>query len=67
MMKYSTSTWDLVRAFESASPASCKTLATFINSISPNNSPVEAMNPEMQLNYQEVISYCLAYKHSAQG
>ena len=27
-MKYSTYTWDLVRARESASPASCKTPAT---------------------------------------
>ena len=31
------STWDLVRALESASPASCKTPATFIDSIHPNN------------------------------
>ena len=33
----STYTWDLVRALESASPASCKTPATFIDSIRPNN------------------------------
>ena len=35
MMKYSTYTWDLVRALESASPASCKTPATFNISINP--------------------------------
>ena len=39
MMKLSTYTWDLVRALESASPASCKTPATFIDSIRPNNQP----------------------------
>ena len=37
MMKQSTYTWDLVRALEAASPASCKTPATFIDSIHPNN------------------------------
>ena len=39
MMKESTYTWDLVRALESASPASCKIPATFIDSICPNNQP----------------------------
>ena len=39
MMKYSTYTWELVRALQSASPASCKTPATFIDSIPPNNQP----------------------------
>ena len=38
-MKESTYTWDLVRALESASPTSCKTPATFIDSIRPNNQP----------------------------
>ena len=39
MMKYSTYTWELVRALESVSPASCKTPATFTDSIRPNNKP----------------------------
>ena len=39
MMKYSTYSWDLVRALESASPASCKTPATFIDSTRPNSQP----------------------------
>ena len=39
MMIYSTYTWDLVGALESASRASCKTPATFIDSIRPNNKP----------------------------
>ena len=32
-MKYSTYPWDLVKALESVSPASCKTPVTFIDSI----------------------------------
>ena len=39
MMLYSTHTWDLVWTLESASPAFCKTPATSINSIHPNNHP----------------------------
>ena len=37
MMLYSIHTWDLVQALVSASPASCKTPATSIDSICPNN------------------------------
>ena len=37
MMLYSTHTWDLKQALDSASPASCKTPAISIDSISPNN------------------------------
>ena len=39
MMKYLTYTWDLVQALEPACPASCKTPATFIDSICPKNQP----------------------------
>ena len=39
MMLYSTHTWDLVRALESTSPASCKTPAASVDSIRPNNHP----------------------------
>ena len=49
MMKYSTYTWDLVRAFESASPASCKTPATFIDSIRPNNLPEKSKEPRNEI------------------
>ena len=38
-MLYSTHTWDLVQALESASPASCKTPSTSIESIRSNNHP----------------------------
>ena len=58
MMK-STYTWDLVRALESVPPASCKTLATFIDTIRPNNKPEKTKNPEMTFNFQQIISYCL--------
>ena len=37
MIKYSTYTWDLVQARESASPASYKKPATFIDFIDQNN------------------------------
>ena len=56
MMKYSTYTWDLVQALESASPASCKTSVTFIDSI---NRQKKAKNPEMRFNSQQIVSYCL--------
>ena len=59
MMKYSTYTWDLAWALASASPASCKTPATFIDSIHPNKSPEKTKNPEMRFNFQQIISYCL--------
>ena len=51
MMKYSTYTWDLVRALESVSPASCKTPATFIDSIRPDKQPEKNKNhrDEIQL------------------
>ena len=56
MMK-STYTWDLVPALESASPASCKTPATFIDSICPNNQPgknKESRN-EIQLSANRIV------------
>ena len=56
MMKYSTYTWDLVQALESASPASCKTPATFIDS---TTNLKKAKNPEMRFNSQQIASYCL--------
>ena len=42
-------------ALESTSPASCKTPATLIDSIRP----IQSKNPEMRLNLQQIISYCL--------
>ena len=56
MMLYSTDTWDLVWALESASPASCKTPATSIDSIHPNNHP--RRNKRFRKN-TKLISYCL--------
>ena len=58
-MKYSTYTWDLGQALESASPASCKTPATFIDSIRPIKRPEKTKNPEMRFNFQQIVSYCL--------
>ena len=43
-----------------ASPASCKTPATFIDSIHPHNQPrKKTKNPEMRSNFQHIVSYCL--------
>ena len=45
---------------ESASPASCKTPATFIDSIRPNNQlGNKTKNPEMRCNCQQIVWYCL--------
>ena len=57
MMKYSTYTWDLVRALESASPASCKTPATCIDSIRPKNYPGKSKEPrnKIQLPRKHII------------
>ena len=48
MMKYSTYTWDLVQAFDSASATPCKTAATLIPSVQTINQK-NAKNPEMKL------------------
>ena len=58
----STHTWDLVWALESASPASCKTPATSIDSIRPNNHLEETKNPEKRSNIQQILSYCLGLR-----
>ena len=57
MMKYSTYTWDLVRAFESASPASCKRPATFIDSICPKNQPEKSKEPRNDI---QLPTNCIA-------
>ena len=57
MMKYSSYTWDLVPALESASPASWKTPATLIPSAQTINQN-KAKNPEMRFSSQQIVSYC---------
>ena len=56
-MKYSTYTWDMVLAPESASPASCKTPPTFINSIRTNKEPEKHKEPrnDIQLLANRVV------------
>ena len=63
----STYTWDLVRALEWASSASCKTPATFIDSIRPNKQTEKTKNPEMRFNFQQIVSYCLGLRTQNQG
>ena len=49
----------MVQALESASPASWKTGATFIDSIHPNNQPGKSKDPEMRSYFQQILFYCL--------
>ena len=58
-MIYSTYTWDLVQALESAFLASCKTPATSIDSICSNNHQEETENPEKISDSQQILSHCL--------
>ena len=49
-----------MQALKSASTASCKTPAIFIDSIHPNNQPGKKIkNPEMRSNSQQIILYYL--------
>ena len=53
---------NLVQALESASPASCKTPSTFINSICSNNQPgkIKESRNEIQLSTNRIVlAYCL--------
>ena len=45
---------------ESASPASCKTTATFTDSIHPKQSTrKKTKNPEMRVNFEQIVLHCL--------
>ena len=57
MVKYSTCSWYLVRALESASLASCKRPATFIDSICPKNQP--GKNKESRNEIQRRPTDCI--------
>ena len=57
-----------MQALESASPASCKTQATFMDSIRPNNQlGKKRKNPEMRSNSQQIGSYCLGLRTQNPG
>ena len=62
MMKYSVYTWDLVQALDSVSPASCKTLVTFIDSIAQttNQKRKEPRNA-IQVPTNHIILPCPTY------
>ena len=66
MMKYSTYTWDLVKVLESASPGSCKTPATFIDSICPNNQLETNEKPRNEIQLATKL-YCTALAYRTQG
>ena len=60
-------TWDLVRALESASPASCKTPATSHSLHLPKQSSKKKQNPEKRSNTQQIVSYCLGLRTQNPG
>ena len=57
-MNYSTYTWDLVWALELVCPACYNTPGTFIDSICPKVKKKKSKNPEMILNFQQMVLYC---------
>ena len=63
IMKYSTCTWDLVWALESAFPASCKTPAAFIDFFRPKNEPEISKEPrkQIQLPTNRIVLPCCTY------
>ena len=65
--EYSTYTWDLVRALESASPASCKRPATYIDSIRANNQPGKSKESRKRSNSQKLCHTAFIYVHRTQG
>ena len=56
MMKHSTCTCDLLPTLESASPASCKTPATFIDSRCQNDKPEKGEEPR---NENQLPTNCI--------
>ena len=64
IMLYSTHTLDLVQVLESASPASCKTAATSIDS-TPFTQTIkqeETKNTEKRSNSQQIVLFCLGLR-----
>ena len=64
MMKYSTYTWDLMRAPESASPASCKTPAICIDFICQNNQPGKSKKSRNEVQFP---TYCTVLSYVGHG
>ena len=64
---YSTHTWDLVQVLESASPASCKTPATSIDSIHRNNHPRRNKKSWRDQTTSKLYCILLVYIHRFQA
>ena len=62
MMIYSTYIWNLVQALESATPVSCKTPATSIDSICPNNDPRKNKKFWKRIYSQQIAWFCLGLR-----
>ena len=67
MMKYSTYTWDLMQALESASHASCKTPIIFIDFIHHNNLPEKVKTQKPSSTPNKLYPITLAYVERTQG
>ena len=67
MMKYSVYTWDLVQALDSASPASCKTLVTFIDSIAQTTNQKKKRTQKCNSSPNKSYYTALSYVHRTQG
>ena len=59
MMKYSTYTWDLVRALESASLPPARHQPHLLIPSAQTINQKKAKNPEMRFNSQQIVLYCL--------
>ena len=62
MMKYSTYTWDLVRALESASLPPARHQPHLLIPSAQTINQKKPKNPEIRFNSQQLVSYCLGLR-----
>ena len=62
MMKYSSYTWDLVQALESASLPPARHQPHLLIPSAQTINHKKAKNPEMRFNSQQIESYCLGLR-----
>ena len=67
MMKYSTYTWDLVRALESASLPPARHQPHLLIPSAQTINQKKAKNPEIRFNSQQIISNCLGLQTQNPG
>ena len=67
MMKYSTYTWDLVRAVESASLPPARHQQHLLIPSAKTINQKKAKNPEIRFNSHEIVLYCLGLRTENPG